>query len=57
MYMEDINLIIGNAIDDIQVAFENENVDLTEGQLDELWKAIEPILEKAGNYPNYRNYN
>jgi hypothetical protein len=57
MYMEDLNSILCNAIDDIQIGLENKGVNLTESQVDELWDAITPIIEKAANYPDYRNYN
>jgi hypothetical protein len=58
IYMEDVNSIAGNAIDDIEEAFkEYGSIDLTEGQLDDIFDVLVLALEKAGNYPNYRNYN
>jgi hypothetical protein len=58
IYMEDVNSIAGDAIDDIEEKFRDYGgIDLTERQLDDIFDVLVPALEKAGNYPDYRNYN
>ena len=55
---DDLNNLISQIIELVQKKFKNFKHDaLTDAQEDELWTALEPLLERFSGYPDYRNYN